>query len=506
MKITLQRWRQHCVIYPPLPALAEEFYTLKHAPADDDTHGYNLDTRRISLIKPAEHADLHIPCQTCYAGLESLVTKWLRSRGYTVGLAGSRPKRLKQPKPKMLDECKLTDCQMLDFLRQRDRGMVRYTPGVKPHKLISQICSAWPRTKIMVWVTRIKDATHIAKQLRRAGLETTVLTGQHAPDAHAEPEGRIVISTYMALNDGLAGLEHRGIAIVLDPHEFVRSKWLEQLQIMDRAQKARLWGFLPADKQLAPYDRDMLTAVFGMQEMRLLRHGEVWIPPTAVFSPIIGGQPLEDFASTFALKQKGIWHNHLRNRRIAKLANAISQYDVSVLQRDFRNVYQQLNPQRYSPLGIVVENVEHGLQLAGLLPDWQLIADYDVNADGLSLTQRKALLRGQACACWMGESRILTDLALESLQEYNVIIRADGGTGLLCDDSGHYKYAFANYSGSLLIDFIDQQHPLLQKRTRQRQQAYRAAGWNIGDWETDELQAFMASRYRDIQQQQVAAG
>ena len=493
MKITLKRWRQNCVIYPPVPELAEEFYTLKHAPADDDTHGYSLKPQRISLIKPALHDILDIPCQTCYAGLQPLVTAWLRRWGYTVSCGGQRPKRLKRPDPKYLEDFRHADWLMLDFLRQRDRAMVRYSKGIKPHRLVCQICKAWPRTSIMVWVTRVEDAMRIAKQLRKAGLQPTVLTGQHSPESHAEPQGRIVVSTYMALNDGLAGLEHRGIALVLDADEFVRSKWLEQIQILERAHQARLWGFLPENKQLAPYDRDMLTAIFGIQEIRLRRHGEDWQPPTVVFSRITGGQPLKGACGTFAVKQKGVWHNHVRNRRIVKLANAISQADESVLKRDFPRVYEELDTERCFHLGILVENVEHGLQLAKMLPHWQFIAENEVHEEGLSPSQRKALRQGRECACWMAENRIITDLALRSAGEYSVIIRADAGTGLPCGNNGYCKYAFANFDG-LLIDFNDNHHSLLQKRYRQRRGAYAAAGWNMAGMKIDELEEFMKSR------------
>jgi len=98
----------------------------------------------------------------------------------------------------------------------------------------------------------------------------------------------------------------------------------------------------------------------------------------------------------------------------------------------------------------------------------------------------------------MGESRIITAKALESADRYSVIIRADGGTGLPCGSSDYSKDAFAKFDG-LLIDFNDHHHPLLQKSYRQRQKAYKAAGWVIADMEIAPLDAFMASRPKGVQ-------
>ena len=80
------------------------------------------------------------------------------------------------------------------------------------------------------------------------------------------------------------------------------------------ADRARLFGFLGRDERLAPYDRDRVWAVFGLDALDVPRHGHVARPVEVRFARMTGG-PVPPGPDVVALKRDGIWANPVRNRQ-----------------------------------------------------------------------------------------------------------------------------------------------------------------------------------------------
>jgi hypothetical protein len=89
----------------------------------------------------------------------------------------------------------------------------------------------------------------------------------------------------------------------------------------------------------------------------------------------------------------------------------------------------------------------------------------------------------------------LTAEGLARTPRFDLLIRADGGTGLLALPEHYQTVANDDDSRLLFIDFLDRHHPLLAKWSRQRRSAYIASGWNVaGRAAPSAMDRFVAQR------------
>ncbi len=429
-------------------------------------------------VKAVKHYLLHRAsridgdCLVGYAGLESRVAAWLKEHGYKVCFTGQRPRILPAVALENTPKSSKNRQKVLDYLRKLDRALLRCDPHSNDAvKFIADVARAWPNEEIMVWATRMDEVRNIGRGLRRYGLDPTMLDSRHFP----AKAGRIVISTFSALGEGLVRLNTRGIAVVLNPAELIRNKFCRD--ILQHPCRARMWGFLPRTAKLAPYDRSRVAVVFGDDEIDLLAPTVMRQPESVLFLQIFGGRKLSSDLNIVDLKRNGIWHNELRNRRIAKLARALAEKDEAVLHGDYPLVAEYSGLLTAKRLGILVENIEHALALAKLLPHWPVMASWPVYAAGLSENDCRILESGW-CDPKQKTQFIATAVGLSYAGKADILIRADGGVGL---PSGWREDSIRKYGKCprWIIDFDDRFHPELRIRSRQRRAAYIAAGWEV---------------------------
>lgn len=463
---------------PVVPRLTDVFYTAMHVGCLLDDY-FRVARGRFRLVVTKEFRGTK--CQEFAAGLQPLVVEWLDANGYDVHVAGS-PRKLNAPNQKGLRQFSPRDNAALDFVREHDRGFIRYAPGeVSPAKLIAQVAAAWPRKRILVLATRVRDVRSLEQQLDKMVGGVTAHYGEHMP----EKPGRIAVSTYASSSEGAIEREKREILIALDPAELMRSMYGRH-SIQD-SWRARVYGLLPIGAALAPYDRDRLLSVFGTQQLFVWHHGIAGVGWRVLFDRIENGAAVPDGLTPTQQKRRLIWNNAFRNRRIARLAGCLREWNEAALQVEFPAVSKAVFGRLPTRIGVLVENVEHAIVLADIL-GWPIVAGSSVCQAGLPGKRTAWLNRRRTIA----QSVVVTYEGAKDTERFQILVRADGGGGIpdclkiLCAQ----KF-------TVIVDFNDRYHPLVRRNFAARREAYVSAGHQVlrpGDGETSPLQRFVESR------------
>ena len=490
--VTLDRYGQYFQVLPPVAGLEADFFTISHVPVADPELGHRAVPVALPLLWRDRDAFGTERLQG-FAGLEPLVQEHLERDGYKVRLSGKRPRPLPPPDEQSLENVDPLDAPMLEFVRRRERGLIRFTAGkVSPAHLVAQIAGAWPDLRVVVVATRIDDARGLRRQLVRWLGAATLFTSRHG----AACAGRVAVATYSMLAVATIRIRRRHVYIAVNPSELFHGQedtaW--GIQAIKRLYRARLYGLLADDVRLGPQLRDLVAALFGFDEVRVPRHGYSPLPVRVVFSPIYGGSRAPDHKDDYVVKRVGVYEHHVRNRRIVRLAQALAGSDRAVLKQKFPDVAAVLGRGQRMRVGVVVDGVGHGLALAAAL-GWPLVAADDVNEAGLSAAQRLTLKNGRSDRRRTREPVVATGAGLARAGRFDVIVRADGGAGLPAVPATKLRVkGVAGERRLLLIDFIDRQHPLLRRWSRQRREAYTAAGWKVAGEEKTPLERFIATR------------
>ncbi len=475
--VELQRDGQNLFIYPALPEFFGTFYTVDHAVESDASHGYKITRRPVSLMEPGEDF-YERECFACRAGLEPLVEQWLCERGYKVKNTSARSRRLREPNHEELERVWPVDQRLLEVVREHDRATIRYNGGMKEAvQIISQIALAWKK-RVIVLTTRTKDADRIGAALGKLGIRVTVVHNRRPPEAKRAK--RVALATYAFARDGALEIEQRDIVIALNPAELLRRQ--QGLDAINCIQDARLYGLLSVQQGLPQNELDTVTAAFGPPQIRFRRSVETSCP-NVVFLPTKAADPLHGVsANSFVAKKEGVWHHLIRNRRIARLTRMLIDNDQEGLCKDFSPVADQLGDCTAQRVGILVENVEHGLVLAKQLPDLPILTRSDVFKSDLYREQKdrlahrshpRPLLSGQEM-----DHVIFTSAAIGGAGKFDVLIRADGGMGPFPGTSRIVsKGSFVFLQDALLVDFMDHHNPILARWSRARKETYWDLGW-----------------------------
>src|SRR5262249_35815042 len=237
--------------------------------------------------------------------------------------------------------------------------------------------------------------------------------------------------------------------------------------------RARAYGFLPSGVSVAPYLRDLVTASFGVEEVHVPGHGYRPLDVTVAFARIHGGAPASSSASEHEVKVAGIHRHHVRNRRVAKLARAVHANDLGVVEEVCPDAPRHL-PEGRLGVGVLVDDVSHGLELSGRL-GWPLLAGEDVDVVGLSSRER-AMITGERRN---EQPVVVTGAGMAKAGRFDVLVRADGGVGLPELPGELLRVRHGGGRRLLLVDCDDRHHPLLRRRSRRRREAYLEAGWRV---------------------------
>ena len=199
---------------------------------------------------------------------------------------------------------------------------------VKPAQLIAEIALA-ARQEHRGHGSANWDAHNLGHRLTKYLPDVDVYAGSD------RKVGRVIVALPGHLGAGPIQIEQREIAICTSPAT-------PAYRVRQRRNQAVLGGqalrAAPTRRGVAPYDRDMVWSVFGMDEVTVLEHGLRTEPITVIFSHVSGGPRLNSKLSLLEVKRQGIWINPVRNRRVAHLARALAENDEKVLAEQYGDV------------------------------------------------------------------------------------------------------------------------------------------------------------------------
>jgi hypothetical protein len=493
--VSVERRGQGIVVQPPCAEVFAVLQTTKHVYAS--RRGLGGRTLKVAEdLFRVEDARLEGPQTVLAAGLESVALHLLERAGFEVTYSVETvlpPRAIPAPDVAAARRLGPVDRAMLELVHDHDRGLVRYTAGaVRPARLIAQVALAFPDRTIAVAAKRRADVRRLGRLLRK-----------HLPGMVAVVDGpapkrprRVVVTTFLGLGEPAVEIEKLDILVVPDAAEALEAN---ARFAIPHAERARLYGFLEIGRHLAPYDRDFVAALFGVEEVVIPRHGHVGRPVEVVAVKCAGGQRLAADLETVAIKRQALWRHGLRNRRVAALARALADGDRQRLDAGYPAVAARLAG-RSGPLkvAVLVENIEHALAVAERLPGWPIKTGPHVATVGLPGRLAALLARRRWAGTGTPARAIVTMAGLEGsgLEKLDVLVRADGGRHVPpALDGIVIRASTPDRRPLLVVDLDDRHHPRLRQWARQRRAAYRERGWVVdGGGPATRVERFLAGR------------
>jgi len=386
------------------------------------------------------------------------------------------------------------DVPMLKLVQHHAMRIIRVGPSVDRVRLIVEMATAFPALSFIVIAVRLADVWKIARILRGHGVNVTPVTCEREP-AHC---GRVVVTTPRAVGYGAVRLRDRDVHVAYDAAETVTDT--VGYQGILKASRARTYGFVDRSRRLSQLEKDLVSAVYGFHVCDVPRHGRQRLPVDVVVLKVVGGQQLPQDVNGICLHRQGIWRHELRNRRITALAKALVAGDRQTIKKRFPSVARTVAKGTLRA-AVLVANVDQGLAIAKVLPNWALKTAADVRTDGLSAEDRRFFKRNSSR---IGDNRpqIITAAAAHQIDPtvLDVLIRADGGSGLPPAPDVNCDVNITFQGRLLLVDFDDRHHPALRKMGRERRQAYRSNGWYSpgADPAEERVKDFLAARERAL--------
>lgn len=486
-RVIVDRFNQEILVTPPCEEALAPLRTARHALVDNGQgHG-----RVVAVPEPFAQFDDH-PCgpRRYYpAGLEPVIVQLLQRGGYEVLRTGDAAATLPPPGPNDGRGMATVDAAFLAFMHGHERGLVRYDArAVDPAWLVAQARLAFPGARIAVAAGTREVAWAFGRCLKAIVPSTTVAPG----DCHG-PAGPLVVTTFFGLGADGVDLHRRDILFVANAPEAL-GQWARRA--LPGAPRARLYGLIDRSRRLAPFDRDRVAALFGLDEVVVPRHGCVERPVQVVTLRVTGGPLAARPGDVVGLKRLAIWGNPIRNRRIARLAVALASGDRGRLAADFPAVAGRLAGDSAPRVLVLAEGAEHAAALAGRLPGWPLVLGPDLRTDGLPKHRAELL----ASRRWPGDappvSAIATFAGLEAAPALgaDVVVRADGGPHVP-EALEAIRITRNHGDRSLVLVDLDDRHPALRPWGRRRRGGYLAAGWSVGGGTGDsDVDRFLATR------------
>ena len=405
------------------------------------------------------------------AGLRQAIEVALETLQIHCRFVGQFPfNRLPIPETSAIQEFLPPDLTFLEFVYAHTHALLRYGPRCQRAWLIAQLILAFPHSRIAIAASTTNQLQDLKDQLGRYGVSICVIEREYCP----ENPGRVVAGTYAALGHNEIESGKRHLLIALDAREIIGEQGQRLLCQVDA--RFRLLGLLPLGKRLTPREQDLIRAAFGFAEMILPAHGCLYRHVEYVVSPINDGPAISPNASPCELKARYIINNRIRNRRLARLAAAMAVGNASAAS-DFLS---DANLHTGTPKNttIVVDGIDHAVDLAERLPGWPIVCGPDPLTDGLTPRQR-ALLAERKTIWPTGERQIVTVAAISTFDigATDVLIWAASGPAGPQLSAMQLAVCPDNPRPLNIVDTDDRQHPQLRQWSRQRREGYEAKGW-----------------------------
>jgi hypothetical protein len=471
LSIILNRCGQRLVAWTPCELL-ERLQARRVEPRLHARYGCEVVSEPESFFKPC-HDFFDHPGSCCHAGLEPAVVEFLASAGIAISWRQEEQQELGAPELRRLESFAQPDLALIEFVAGHARGVVHYNHGpVELGRLVGQVAVAWPAARVLVIANLLRRAHDIWTALLQLVPNAALSTSRRPYEGHS----RVVVST-----PGALGMDYMGRwEIVFADDAVLATRGLHGERIID-ARRARLFGCLEVAAQPSPFEADLIAELFGFCCLTIPRHGHVERSVEVAWARIEGGPRLSAELDSLGLKRSGLWRHELRNRRIARLAEAVIKDD----QRSAGlspTIAAAVRCLAGRDVIIVVESVEHALALAKYLHNWPVrVAQDGLMLEGLPLEQIERLRQRRSwvqCAQRAGSIATVAGLTPEMVAGADILIRADGGLGRLALPANALTVPWEDRRPLLLVDFLDRHYPQLRLWSRQRAAAYEWQGWH----------------------------
>lgn len=453
-------------------------------PASPETGGMLRRSSRSLFARPTALADVSYAIAPRYQ--EPLLRQLLARVGAPVTVSGPVPTVWAPSEPP--NGTVFLDTHMINAVARHERLLITYRAGsVSPAALVVQAVVAFKQKSVAVLVKTLDEATEITNLLTQAGVASVLFT-RETPQNDGRSRVPVAVCTFSAAGHDDVALHHRDLVLV-DALDALEERGT---QALSSAGAARVVGFRPSDTPLSPTDAGRLLETYGPVEVHVPGHGLTTRAVVFGFAPVHGGNTLHNDMNIVELKTRGIWNNDLRTRRFAKLGTALATGNTAAVANFLPSAQAAMIPTRPCRVLMIVENAVHGNNVVNRVP-----ADWEVRGAGLCRRQQSAHPNagwgapGDGARC----SIVCTFEALKTLRlsEFDVVIRLDGGCGMLPLCTSALDTA-TDLPPVVIIDCDDRFHPDLAGAARQRQDEYRRAGWHrAGDpVGFDELERYLA--------------
>jgi hypothetical protein len=483
-KPVVELWRHgHSIVMEPIiPELVIAFRSVRLEPVQQRGR-VSMARRHTSLVHVVREERLLGEGMVCHAGLGELVVEKLQQLGYEIHDYGRdqdlQLAELREPRP--LDGLmgKPFDESMLELIRAREQGLIRYAqPEVSPARLIAQVALAFPEARIVCAATRLDDCFTLGRGLAKWINGVVVLNHRHHPAVNR----RVVVGTYRHLGDGVGDLHNRDLLFVLNPTEMYTNYYGKFM--VKNADQSRLFGFHPIGQKLTVTEKNLCTCLFGPEELVIPCHGRYQRPIHVVMLPIRGGPAVPAGAGLVDVIRAGIRHHPVRLRRIARLAAAIAAADPRRIKTVLKNGHALQIIEACGPkprVAVLCGAVEQALELCSRLRGWKLVTGDSVWRKGFDSEQVELLRYAWRQPSRPGKGVIVTETGLSQLRYCDLVIRADAGVGTVPTHWTKNTSAgvFVDTTPAVLVDFWDAQHRVLRQRSAARRRAYLDAGWRL---------------------------
>jgi len=234
----------------------------------------------------------------------------------------------------------------LAAIATNNMGIIKAATGYGKSYILVQICKMYPKLNIVITTARVSVLKEIFKRIH-AESTLTDQVGCISGWLNTGNGHRITVSTIKSL--AKTDMDNCDLLLADECHNFGASC---AASLVCRFKNARKFG-LSASPKGRQDNTDMVTeSLFGkvLFDYSYEKSQEVGaVVPIEVNMYYIGGPDISMFKTSLAKKRHGIWHNNIRNTKIAELA--------------------RMHVSRGRQTLIMVETLEHLMYIKKLLPE-----------------------------------------------------------------------------------------------------------------------------------------
>jgi hypothetical protein len=408
------------------------------------------------------------------AGFQPLVHRMFENAGFRVSphSPGALPRDLPLPATSCLgSRHEPPTMAFLNFVRANLEGTIRYIAGrVDFVRLIAEASLAYPGVRIVVATDSRDSGRRIARRLGRWLGRVPAFDCRPRAELLEEELPRVSVSTFIALAE--LDIEW-GIDFLFLPNvsELIGSR--AELAV-NCAHHARVFGFLPNDTRLSPFEEDVARSVLGFAELLVPGHGMTPRPTEIVWSSI-RGHSAACGTSIVEVLRTAVWRDPIRTRRLGSLASLLQQGDRTALHARFPDVAQAL-PDNFggaSNVLILCDNGEHATEFGRKLPGAQVLVgvEHDQVVQSVARSGRHRAANTRRVIRLIATRDALADGRVD-LESVDVVLVA-GASPHAAQIPVHLLASRELSPRPLaIVEFNDRRHPLLRRWTRSRSADY----------------------------------